>query len=93
MLGKVKDAPIIGHTIPRLELWTAVLAVEVAELVVESGLAKGYTEADIVDGIIRATPAASGIRNYKEGGEDLDLANLQGLMPAHYNEKSATELY
>ena len=60
---------------------------------VESGLAKGYTEADIVDGIIRATPAASGLRNYLEGREDLDLANLRGLLRAHYNEKSATERY
>jgi len=60
---------------------------------VEGGLNKGYTEADIVDGVIKAIPASSGLRNYLEGRTDLELANLRGLLRAHYNERSATERY
>ncbi len=33
VLGKAKLAPLAAHTIPRLELGAAVLAVEIAELI------------------------------------------------------------
>jgi hypothetical protein len=35
LLGKAKVAPSNGHTIPRLELWAAVIAVELAEITKE----------------------------------------------------------
>jgi hypothetical protein len=35
LLGKAKVAPSNDHTIPRLELWAAVIAVELAEITKE----------------------------------------------------------
>ena len=57
LLGKTKVAPSHGHTIPRLELCAAVLAVEVAEVVSDQlGLSREniqyYTDSRIVLGYI-----------------------------------------
>jgi hypothetical protein len=60
---------------------------------VESGLKKGYPEIEVIDGVIRAIPASSGLRNYLESRRDLGLGTLRGILRAHYLEKSATELY
>jgi len=57
ILGKAKVAPQHGHTIPRLELCAAVLAVEIAEIVVENfdktfEIIKFYTDSKVVLGYI-----------------------------------------
>ena len=60
---------------------------------VESGTAKGYTERDIIDAIIRAIQAGSRLRGYLEGRDDLTLAVVQSIIRGFYREKSSTELY
>lgn len=40
---------------------------------VESGVQKGYTNREIVDGVIKAIQADSKLRGYLEGREELDL--------------------
>ncbi|XP_071098015.1 uncharacterized protein [Haliotis cracherodii] len=57
ILGKAKVAPMHGHTIPRLELCAAVLAVEIADLVCEHlglplDVVQYYTDSKIVLGYI-----------------------------------------
>ena len=60
---------------------------------VESASKKGYSEREIVDGVIRAIQASSKLRGYLEGRDELDLPVLQAIIRAYYKEKSSTELY
>ena len=67
---------------------------------VESGVQKGYTNREIVDGVIKAIQTDSKLRGYLEGREELrdlhdlvDLHVFQSIIRAFYKEKSSTELY
>lgn len=60
---------------------------------VESGVQKGYTHREIVDGVIKAIQADSKLSGYLEGREELDLHVFQSIIRAFYKEKSSTELY
>ena len=60
---------------------------------IENAKAKGYKDIDIIDAVIKAIPPTSGLRRYLEGKELLTLDNCIQILRAHYNEKSATELY
>ncbi|MES9882784.1 MAG: hypothetical protein ABW185_18100 [Sedimenticola sp.] len=57
ILGKAKVAPKHGHTIPRLELCAAVLAIEIAETItdqigIKADIVKFYTDSKVVLGYI-----------------------------------------
>ena len=60
---------------------------------IENAKEKGYKEIDIIDAVIKAIPPTSGLRRYLEGKEKLTLDCCIQILRAHYNEKSATELY
>ena len=60
---------------------------------IENAKAKGYKDIDIIDAVIKAIPPTSGLRRYLEGKELLTMDNCIQILRAHYNEKSATELY
>lgn len=60
---------------------------------IESGKNHGYSERDLVDGIIRAIQAGSKLRGYLEGRYDISLSKVQSIVRAAYKEKAATELY
>jgi hypothetical protein len=57
------------------------------------GKERGYTDPEIIDGIIRAIHPAAKIRGYLEGREDLTLPRVQTIIRSFYREKSSTELY
>lgn len=60
---------------------------------IEYGIKKGYPEIEVIDGVIKAIPTSSKLRDYLEGREDLGLSTLRGILRSHYREKSATERY
>ena len=49
---------------------------------VESGVQKGYTKREIVDGVIKAIQADSKLRGYLDGREELDLHVFQSIIRA-----------
>ena len=57
-------------------------------------MSNGYTEAEVVDGIIKAMVPGSAMRSYLETTtiDELTLPKLQHILRSHYKEKSATEL-
>ena len=60
---------------------------------IELGLQKGHSEADVIDGVIRAVIPTSSLRSYLDDRRDLDLGILRGILRGHYAEKNSTELY
>ena len=60
---------------------------------IETGKQKGYSEVDIIDGVIKAVVPSSSLRSYLDGRPDINLATLRSILRGHYAEKNATELY
>ncbi len=60
---------------------------------IDTGLKQGYTEQEIVDGVIRAINGGMVLRSYVETYKDLSLERLRKILRNHYDVKSATELY
>ena len=60
---------------------------------IDSGLKRGYKERDLVDAIIRSISPHSSLRSYIETFPALSLAKLRKILPMHYREKTASELY
>jgi Arc/MetJ family transcription regulator len=60
---------------------------------IDSGKAKGYSEPEIVEAIIRAISPTLKLRSYVETIENLKLGKLLQVLKAHYKQKSAAELY
>lgn len=60
---------------------------------IESGRAKGHSEREIVEAVIRAVVPGCALRSYLEGRSNLTLPSLRRLLRSHYQEKDATELY
>ena len=62
---------------------------------ISAALAKGYSESEVVEAVIRALSPGSLLRGYLESiniGE-LNLPKLRRLLRSHYKEKNATELF
>jgi hypothetical protein len=83
-----KEFKIHGSVEPKRGLAFVSLARQI-----DSGVRKGYSDIEIVDGVVRAVPLGSGLRNYLEGRPALKLSSLRKILRAQYREKSATELY
>ncbi len=60
---------------------------------IESGLVKGYSERDVVDGVIQAISPALHLKSYLESKKCLSLEELRKILQSHYCEKTPTEAY
>ena len=60
---------------------------------IESGLAKGYSERDIIDGVIQAISPVLHLKSYLESKKCLTLIELRKILQSHYCEKTPTEAY
>ena len=60
---------------------------------IESGLAKGYSDKEVVSAVVRAVQPGLQLRSYLENMTDLTLPRLRKILRFHFHEKNATELY
>ena len=60
---------------------------------VESAKAKGHTESEVIEAVIRAISPTLKLRSYVKTMEGLTLKKLLQILKAHYKQKSAAELY
>ena len=60
---------------------------------IESASSKGYSETEVIDGVIRAIIPSMQLRSYLETVSDLTLPKLRAILRSHFQKKSATELY
>ena len=60
---------------------------------IETGLAQGYVESEIVDGVIRSITPGMVLRSYLETYKDLTLDRLKKILRSHYGAKNTSELY
>ena len=60
---------------------------------IETGKEKGYSEVDIIDGVVKAVVPSSSLRSYLDGRPDIKLATLRSILRGHYAEKMLHELY
>ena len=57
------------------------------------GLSKGYTEREVISGVMNAISPASGLSGYLNTVRDLSLVQLKSILHTWLNEKSSSELY
>lgn len=61
---------------------------------IEAGVAKKYTDKEILAAVIRAVSAGTTLRSFLEGkSTDLTLQTLRKFLRFHFHEKDATALY
>ena len=60
---------------------------------IESGLAKGYADKEVVGAVVRAVQPGMQLRSYLENMTDLTLPRLRKILRFHFHETNATELY
>ena len=59
---------------------------------IESALAKGYADKEVVSAVVRAVQPGLQLRSYLENMTDLTLPRLRKILRFHFHEKNATEL-
>ena len=60
---------------------------------IQTGLAQGYVESEIVDGVICSIIPEMVLRSYLETYKDLTLDRLKKILRSHYGAKNTSELY
>lgn len=60
---------------------------------INTAINKGYSEAEVVEAVLRAINPGLRLRSYLENYPDLTLDTLKTILKSHYQEKDATELY
>ena len=60
---------------------------------IESGLAKGYSEKDIADAVIKSISPHSSLRNYVLTSPDRSLTKLRSILRVFFQEKTVVGFY
>ena len=60
---------------------------------IDEGLSKGYTEHDVISGVLNAISPASCLSGYLHTVKDLSLVQLKRILRVWLNENSSSELY
>ena len=60
---------------------------------IEAGLAKGYSENEVVHAVTNAISPGLSIQSYLEGSGQLPLSHLHKIIHSHHKDGSATEIY
>eukprot|EP00794_Sanderia_malayensis_P012536 gene12536-13822_t len=60
---------------------------------VESGKERGYSEKEVVEGLIKCIAPGLPLKDYLEAMREMGLETLMKIIRAHYQEKNASELY
>ena len=60
---------------------------------IEAGLAKRYSDKKVVSAVVRAVQPGLQLRSYLENLTELTLPRLRKILPFHFQEKNAIELY
>ena len=60
---------------------------------IDEGLFKGYTEREVISGILNAISPASGLSGYLNTVKDLGLVQFKSILHTWLNGKSSSELY
>lgn len=60
---------------------------------IEAGIAKGYSDKEVVSAVVRAVQPGLQLRSYLENTVELTLPKLRKIIRFHFHEKNATELY
>ena len=60
---------------------------------VQSGKERGYSEKELVDGLIKCIVPGLPLKDYLEAMREMGLETLMKIIRAHYQEKNASELY
>ena len=60
---------------------------------IDSGLAKGYSEKDVADAVIKSISPHSSLRNYVLTSPDHSLKKLRSILRVFFQEKTAADFY
>ena len=60
---------------------------------VQSGKERGYSEKELVDGLIKCIVPGLPLKDYLEAMREMGLETIMKIIRAHYQEKNASELY
>ena len=60
---------------------------------VQSGKERGYSEKELVDGLIKCIAPGLPLKDYLEAMREMGLETIMKIIRAHYQEKNASELY
>ena len=60
---------------------------------IEAGLAKGFSDKEVVSAVVRTVQPGLQLRSYLENMTELTLPRLRKILRFHFHKKNATELY
>ena len=89
-LTKLREFKIVGGTIGSTDGGLEYLSLSYQ---IQEGKAAGYSQKEIMAGVIKAIKGGSSLRRYLEGRPNITEDNFMQVLRAHYNVKDSTTLF